>query len=119
MESYEEILRKALPRMPRMAVPDGYFDSLRDRIMASIDEAEAAKPVPAAQKPRFGVIRSYVATAACVAIIVAGVFTLLIEHSGADAPRQKYEASTVVSTVEQAADYMMIDNDDIYAIISE
>lgn len=119
MENYEEILRNNLPAQCKMHVPEGYFDTLYSRIKANIDKEEASSPMAQTPKPILRVMRSWVATAACVGIIVAGVFTLLIEHSGSDVPQHIYKASVAPSTVDQAADYMMIDNDDIYAMLSE
>lgn len=119
MENYEEIIKTKLPVHGKMTVPDGYFDSLHSRIMANIDKEEASTTKQKPQNPFTGILRSYVATAACVGIIAAGVFTLALEYGETEEPRQSHDVAVSQLTDEQVADYMMIDNDDIYAMISE
>lgn len=119
MENYEEIIKTKLPAPSQMTVPNGYFDSLHSRIMANIDKEEALATKQKPWNPFTGILRSYVATAACVGIIAVGVFTLVLEYGGTDEPRQSNDVTVSQLTDDQVADYMMIDNDDIYAMISE
>lgn len=102
-------------------VPEGYFDRLAADVMANIPEQKPVATVPLSWWRR---LRPVAVAAACVC---AAVFSIqLFLH----APSDKHHAVPHVSsasqthgdsygTLDMAADYTMIDNDYIYAMVSE
>jgi len=118
MEKHKEIIDELLPWHPRFEVPDGYFSSLPGRIMARIDGLQTESQ---AKQPKFSlkVMRRYVAAAACVAVMGVGVTAILSKQGSADEAENKTVATTGKVPIDQMADYMMLDNDDIYAILAE
>ena len=101
-------------------VPNGYFDGLAEQVMGRIDAVE--------QKACVNVLlwakaRKWVAACACVAIVVGVVayidFGRRESHAGAVAASHCVnEVSPSYSSVDMAADYTMLDTDDMYAMIS-
>lgn len=105
-------------------VPEGYFDNLTAQIMANIPEQEKAEPTitVTGRKSRM----SYYA--ACAASIAASLLILVvatISHQKAQDDTHMAETVTGNSveqyayTVDEAADYAMLDNQDIYEMIAE
>jgi len=104
-------------------VPEGYFDTLTDRIMANIPE----KPVQQ-RKARIISLTSKVkyAIAACfVAAVIGGTTYQLYKESNSIAELEKNAASTPSTItydeeyVNDYMDYAMIDGNDIYEYLSE
>lgn len=114
--SNDEII-EALPKRPQMSVPERYFDTLPDRIMSRIDNENVEK----SKKHGFffTTLRPYMSTAACLTIIVIGITALLLNKSEATSSN-RYSATNYYNvTMDQLADYMMIDNSEIYTMLSE
>lgn len=100
-------------------VPEGYFEQLTARVMKRV-EREAARPrameLPHAtrQWQRAG------AAAAIVAIMALAGYG--IASPGDDPEREAtgpHATENAVYTVDEVADYAMLDHQDIYEIISE
>ncbi len=94
-------------------VPDGYFDHLPEQVMASL-------PVRKRQAKSIWLRPIYYAAAcACVLLIGTGIWMAL--------PTDSFQSSTQVMAAQnpldvafdEAADYMMLDNHDIYAYLAE
>ena len=106
-------------------VPDGYFDTLTERVMARIPENEV-KFVPKPQPRWHTAWRAYAAVAAMVAILFGtGIY---LYNNESDSSQQ---AAPVVATTsatpsdyieednfEAVADYIMADDHDFYAYLS-
>ena len=93
-------------------VPEGYFDNFAADLMQKLPEKE--KPV---KKGLIVRLRPLMYAAAClmVAIFTAAVF---FSHDDAATPEVASISQPVDSYVEEAADYLMADNMDIYACLT-
>ena len=96
-------------------VPEGYFDSLTEQVMQSLPERRAsAKSV--FLRPVF-----YVAASVC-ALFICGAAYLFLSGAGQQDSLQAHVPVTLESSdasFEEAADYMMLDNQDIYACLAD
>ena len=93
-------------------VPEGYFDNFAADIMQKLPEK--VKPV---KKGLIVRLRPLMYAAAClmVAIFTAAVF---FSHDDAATPEVASISQPVDSYVDEAADYLMADNMDIYACLT-
>ena len=90
-------------------VPEGYFDSLTAEVMEKLPE-----------EPRKGILvrlRPWMYAAAC---LVAVLFTATLYLMSPEASGQMATAETTTTDtyVEDVADYVMADNNDIYACLA-
>jgi hypothetical protein len=93
-------------------VPEGYFDQLTSRVMSQVPE----------EKPRMAIVRQlrpvlYAAACLCLFVIGAGIYF----HSMEEEQNPLISAATEVTAsdnyVDEAADYAMLDNYEIYACV--
>ena len=108
-------------------VPEGYFDTLADRIMANIPEA----PIQEEKKKKSAKIISLntrVKIAVAAAIAGALISSVTIRLYQQDKKLANVEAKTEMTTtpetygeeyVNDYIDYAMVDEDDIYKYLSE
>ena len=97
----EKILRESIGRRNGFRVPDGYFGQLTVSVMAQLPEREARRVK----------LNSWLYAAASVAVaVLMGVSCYLYQQPDDEMVADSY--------FEQAADYTMIDNTDIYACLS-
>ena len=109
----EELVGKRNP----FKVPEGYFEQLTDQVMQSLPERRpSAKTIW--MRPVF-----YAAASICALLVCAAVWL-----SWPDSSQQRQVAEVVQKQqvqqpddafFDEAADYMMLDNQDIYACLSE
>jgi len=107
----EELVGKRNP----FVVPEGYFEQLTDQVMQSLPERRPrAKAIW--MRPVF-----YAAASVCALFVCAAVW---LAWPQASAPSQGPMAEVVQQEpddtfFDEAADYMMLDNQDIYAYLSD
>lgn len=118
MEKHKEITDNFIPCQPRFEVPEGYFDSLPGRIMARIDSLQADTEEKR-HRLSLKVARRYVAAAACVAVMAVGITAMMSKHSNDNKSAGQAVATTGQWPIDQMTDYMMLDNNDIYAMLAE
>ena len=114
--------RKQLEQNP-FKVPEGYFDTLNTRIMDKVAKQASAqkdeKPVKV-KKVHMHVLRW---AAACACVLVIGVSAVLFTFKDTDtleAPATAQQSSfTSDDAFNQAADYTMLDNHDMYQMLAE
>ena len=104
------------------SVPEGYFDQFASQFMEQLPEREEeAVVVRLDSHSRWSTIRRW-SVAACLAVALAGVGMWAFQGesskatSAADAGQ--FAASNYNTAIDQAADYAMMDNGDIYAYVS-
>lgn len=110
-------------------VPAGYFDQLTERVMSQLPEreqqAEQISLTERRPKSRRVALRPWLYAAACtVAAVVMGI--TFYSHESAE---EQHLASTANTTtpatntdsqyIDEAADYVMLDNAEIYACLAE
>ncbi|MBQ8047453.1 MAG: hypothetical protein IJ196_05970 [Prevotella sp.] len=118
MNKEEKILESRLGRDHHFTVPDGYFEQFNARIMEQLPEREAriVKMRPTAWRR----LRPVWLAAACVCGIVfsAGIYRHVAATQQADMVAQAQYDSQYYYDYDEAADCMMLDNDDIYAYVA-
>ena len=110
----EKYIEERVGKRNPFLVPDGYFDSFADQMMQRLPERK--------KKAKSVWLRPilYAAASVCALFICTGVYLALSEEP-------KHEAVLITSPqqevcddeFDEAADYMMLDNHDIYALLSE
>lgn len=136
MEHNDELyLKQKVGNRNPFRVPEGYFEQLTEQVMNSLPEVEVAKqesiaPVsqPRARKVQ---MRPWLYAAACSVLALAmGVSYYFMQSQSTSADAVNMAAVTPVpsattsdvqdnSYYDDAADYAMLDNAEIYACLSE
>ena len=127
MKEEQYIFEKAGKQNP-FKVPEGYFETLTSQVMAQIDAAGAVakevsldiddKPQPKARVTRIRPAYYAVAAGVCALFIsVAAYMSFNREASDVTTP-EVVAYQTDDETFEEVADYVMLDNQDIYACLS-
>lgn len=106
-------------------VPEGYFDTLSSQIMAKVDaEGVAPRDIKAGKEKRAKVVWLrpvlYAAASVC-ALFISVVAYQSHSDKGTAAPTQTVVANNQMlmdDYFDEAADYVMLDNQDIYAYLS-
>lgn len=107
----EKILESGCPKESPFKVPEGYFDSLNERIMNRVDEAGTAKVV------RFRPQRIVRWAAAC--IVAVAICSVTFSHIAGGADSTEIQANVEYDDdLQEAMDYAMIDNHDVYFMIA-
>ena len=119
----EMYLIEKVGKQNHFKVPEGYFDTLASQIMAKIDEEGAAPEIPVKVKKAKTVwLRPLLYAAACgCALFVSVASYMSYEDKSVAAPAEKVAAVQQTFddyAFDEAADYAMIDNQDIYACLS-
>jgi hypothetical protein len=106
-------------------VPEGYFDTLSGQIMAKVEaEGVAPRDIKAGKEKRAKVVWLrpvlYAAASVC-ALFISVVAYQSHSDKGTAAPTQTVVANNQMlmdDYFDEAADYVMLDNQDIYAYLS-
>lgn len=131
----EHILKATLGTRNHFQVPEGYFDELVSKVMASIPESQPVVEMQVehiSQRARILSLWQNAklrkgAAVACVALLLGGVSvgvgtSLSSRNDAQHVFGQNYTpvAQTEDSSFDEAADYTMLDNQEIYAsLLSE
>jgi hypothetical protein len=104
------------------SVPEGYFDQFASQFMEQLPEREEeAVVVRLDSHSRWSTIRRW-SVAACLAVALAGVGMWAFQGESSKATGAadagQFAASNYNTAIDQAADYAMMDNGDIYAYVS-
>ena len=105
----EKYLEERLAKRNPFRVPEGYFESFADRVMEQLP--------PRQQKAKRTLLRPWMYAAAC---LVVAVFCVAVYFSRIDTTSSEMQQVAVTDTyMDEAADYVMIDNTDIYACLAD
>lgn len=107
--SEEKYLEERIAKQNPFKVPEGYFDTFAEHVMELLPEQQP--------KAKRMVLRPWIYAAAC---LLVAVFSIVVYFSKMDADTS--EVSTLAATdsyIEEAADYVMIDNSDIYSLLAD
>ena len=104
------------------SVPEGYFDQFASQFMENLPEREEeAVVVRLDSHSRWSTIRRW-SVAACLAIALAGAGMWAFQGESPKATgaadTDQFASSNYNTAIDQAADYAMMDNGDIYAYVS-
>lgn len=122
MESEELWLKQNFGKKQPFRVPDGYFEQFETQLMEHLPEKAGN-----AQVVKMGVwrkLRPVITAAACACIAVFGTFFYMNQTFNEAAPAPNPDAgqdmaTAIYTSIDAAADYAMIDNDDIYALMAD
>ena len=113
----ENDLKQAYGTQAPFKVPEGYFNVFATRMMQMLPEQEA-KVIE--MKPSGWLRwRPYVAAASICAIIGGSALFFFGQNTEQTTAYSGSNAPATEITMEQAADYVMIDNDDIYTYLAD
>ena len=117
MMNEEKYLIERVGRENPFLMPEGYLDTLASQVMARVDAAGA----PVRPKARRVWLRPvlYAAASVCALFISVTAYRALSPQQEALPVAQQVEASQQSDdSFDEAADYLMVDNQDIYACLS-
>lgn len=105
----EKYLEERMTKQNPFRVPEGYFDCFADQVMAQLPERK--------QKAKRIMLRIWMSAAACLLVAVfcaAFYFSKISSDEMIENPQIAVVSDTYM---DDAADYAMIDNAEIYACI--
>lgn len=124
MENEERYIKEKIGDKSPFRVPEDYFDQLASRVMSQLPEQELSRQ--SEQKPRrqarMVALRSWLYAAACVIAIVVLTLTFYFHQRVAeplDQPMAAVSAPVDDQYIDDVADYVMLDNTEIYAYLAE
>ena len=125
MTQEEIYLNSRMKRENHFRVPDGYFDQLTASVMSRLPEQEQQEQQPKQLRsyprttvPSYHRILLYAAAVVAVTIVCVSVY-----FNRYVAPREAEQPVTAAATVsdsyiDEAADFIMMDQQDIYACLT-
>lgn len=118
----EDILRERFGNKNPFTVPEGFFDSFAEKMMQQLPETECAKPVVGEKRPSIiKRLRPY-AIAASLTLLLVSAATILYNRQN-EQPAQLAATPTAQQsqeyTIDQIADYAMLDNQDFYSYLAD
>ena len=124
MMNEEVLIESKMGKRNPFTVPEGYFDQLTSQVMQMIPEENMQtariQEMKPAKKAILRSLRPLFYAAACTCIAVFGVVTYLHLNNKVS-ETQQLQSNIVInnsysdSYIDEATDYAMLDNDDIYA----
>ena len=125
MENEERYIKEKIGDKSPFRVPEDYFDQLASRVMSRLPEQQELSKKSMQQprrQARLVALRPWLYAAACVIAIVVLTLTLHFHQRVAEPLEQPMAAvSTPVDDeyIDDVADYVMLDNTEIYAYLAE
>ena len=128
MNYEEKEIKERFGQVNPFRVPDGYFDQLTERVMSQLPEreqtAEHVSLSSSRPKSRLVALRPWMYAAACtVAAVFMGVALYFHqtkeEQTLANADVNASVANTESQYIDEYADYVMLDNAEIYAYLAD
>ena len=125
MENEERYIKEKIGDKSPFRVPEDYFDQLASRVMSQLPEQQELSKKSMQQprrQARLVALRPWLYAAACVIAIVVLTLTLHFHQRVAEPLEQPMAAvSTPVDDeyIDDVADYVMLDNKEIYAYLAE
>ena len=113
MTNEELYLKERVGQKNPFRTPEGYFDQFTANIMAQLPERQPMESKSVAKKVAMP-IRHWFYAAACVAALLVTAFSFHF-HNTADNQQQAFSETYI----DEAADYAMLDNTDIYQLLAE
>jgi hypothetical protein len=121
----EDLIIENVSKQNPFRVPEGYFDTLADQIMAKVDESASGVVVPLKEDKKKKPARVvwlrpvlYAAASVCALFISVVAYQSYSDSPTAAPTATMAESQSMDYSFDEAADYLMIDNQDIYACLS-
>lgn len=122
MDKEEKMLHTRFGKTLPFKVPDGYFEDFQRQMMQQLPATKPAAKVVEMSHPHFSLGRRIAMAAAGVCVVVFGTalyHRLSLSEQHTSATVAQVEDKVYDTTIDQMADYTMMDNDDIYAYVSD
>jgi hypothetical protein len=126
MDSVEKYVRSRMSRKEPFQVPEGYFDNLVGEIMAKLPEqkeldgagqTDSRKVVPLTPS-LYARLRPVLYVAACLLVAVLSFAVYYADSDKKEGQQVATQYSYKDASIDEVADYMMADNSDIYACLT-
>ncbi len=126
MDSVEKYVRSRMSRKEPFQVPEGYFDNLVGEIMAKLPEqkeldgagqTDSRKVVPLTPS-LYARLRPVLYVAACLLVAVLSFAVYYADSDEKEGQQVAAQYSYKDASIDEVADYMMADNSDIYACLT-
>ena len=123
MIAEEKYLEDKYGKKQPFKVPNGYFDSFADNLMDKLPEQQPVMTPHISMWRKWRKLRLTVAVAASVCAVMFSVMTFMHNTKPTHSPLASNHTTKTVTndsynTLDVAADYTMLDNDDIYVLVS-
>ena len=121
MTNEELYLKNRITNDNPFRVPEGYFDRLTADVMARLPERQSENPKEEKTARRIQLRRLWLAAASVAVVAIVGTLVYFNRLNPADtADKQVAAVAAPVSDsyIDEAADYLMIDHQDIYACLT-
>lgn len=123
MIAEEKYLEDKYGKKQPFKVPNGYFDSFAENLMDKLPEQQPVMTPHISMWRKWRKLRLTVAVAASVCAVMFSVMTFMHNTKPTHSPLASNHTTKTVTndsynTLDVAADYTMLDNDDIYALVS-
>jgi len=101
-------------------VPEGYFDHFAEQMMQQLPEGQAVQTKPRAKSIWLRPVY-YVAASVCALFISGAVWMSMSKEEASSTPAQAQlvQQEEQEQYLEEAADYMMLDNHEIYTYLAD
>lgn len=107
----EKYIRERFGKNNPFTVPEGYFEQLASDVMSQIPERRAKSSMVA--------LRPWLYAAACLVAVTVMTLTFHFRQDHASEVTAQAVESVDNSYIEEAADYVMLDNAEIYACLAD
>lgn len=123
MIAEEKYLEEKYGKKQPFKVPNGYFDSFAENLMDKLPEQQPVMTPHISMWRKWRKLRLTVAVAASVCAVMFSVMTFMHNTKPTHSPLASNHTTKTVTndsynTLDVAADYTMLDNDDIYVLVS-
>ena len=123
MIAEEKYLEDKYGKKQPFKVPNGYFDSFAENLMDKLPEQQPVMTPHISMWRKWRKLRLTVAVAASVCAVMFSVMTIMHNTKPTHSPLASNHTTKTVTndsynTLDVAADYTMLDNDDIYVLVS-
>jgi hypothetical protein len=123
MSNEEKYLQSKMGTKNPFTVPEGYFDTLTEQVMQRLPQQEESAGHEQQKRPV--IVRMlrpllYAAACLCIGIFGVGIYQHLDNQTAEGVPVISHVGTTVEyndTYIEDATDYAMFDNQDIYATL--
>ena len=114
----EQYLIEKVGRQNPFRVPEGYFEGLTSQVMARVDAEQTQRE--SRPKARVVWLRPvlYAAASVCALFVSVTAYQKLAAPSVSAPVEQVADSQMADNAFDEAVDYMMVDNQDIYACLS-
>lgn len=122
MDKEEKTFHIQFGKAQPFKVPDGYFEDFEKQLMARLPQTKPVAEVVEMRRPRLllGRRMAMVAAGVCVVLFGATLYhRLSLPNEQSSGTIAQMEGKAYDMTIDQMADYTMMDNEDIYAYVSD